>query len=132
MGFLQPFSKTDGRTVGFGITADKMKRVCLSASLMRELGVQDKTDLYLYWDSEYRRIGISKTCTDKNVVPFSFDNRGYTPAKDFIKYCEIDTSEKAVNFYYEGMEGDIYIFGQTGRRIQSFKQQRNGDLERLG
>ena len=131
MGFLQPISKTDGRNIGFSITADKMKRICLNSALMADLEAQEKTELYLFWDDEYRRIGLSKTCPDSKVIPFTFDNRGYSPAKEFIQYCQIDTSEKGVKFFYEGMEGNTYVFGQTGRRPNTFKQQKNGDLERL-
>jgi len=131
MGILQPISKTDGRNVGFSITVDKMKRVCLNAAMMAEIGINEKMDLYLYWDAEDRRIGVSKACQDTKVQPFKFDNRGYTSAKEFIHYCEIDVRDKGVKFLYECMEGDVYVFGQTGRRVSSFKQQRNGALERL-
>jgi hypothetical protein len=131
MGALQPFSKFDGRTVGLAITADKMNRLCLTVGLQKLLGGNSsKYDLYIFFDQEDRRIGISQLCKDKNIVPFTFDNRGYTPAKGFLKMCEIDTRESGKTFYYEGMEGDVYVFSEVGRKKTTLRMERNGNLER--
>jgi hypothetical protein len=129
MGFLQPISKEDGRTEGLSITVDKYDRVCLSADLKRQLGYQDKINLHLFWDPEYRRIGVSTSCTDQNIVPYPFDKKGYSTARSFIRRCQI-VNEEAVKFHYEGMEGNIYVFSQSGRRNNSFQMQKNGDLVR--
>ena len=127
---LKPFSKLDGCNAGFSVTVDKMNRVCLNTALMREFGLLDKIDLYLFWDAETHIIGISKECAVKNIVPFTFDKRGYTQAKDYIAYCGIDNTHERVKFYYEGMQEKIYLFRQGGRRTVRFKQNRNGNLER--
>jgi hypothetical protein len=133
MGKLKPFSKFEGNGVGLSITADKSNRICLNVGLRKVLGIEDnKVDVYVYFDEEDRRIGISKTCNDSNIVPFTFDNRGYAPGKEFWKKCEVDTRETPTIFYYEGMEDDVYVFGTVGRRRTSMRMEKNGNLERLG
>lgn len=127
---LKPISKLDKRMSDFFITIDKSDRICLNASLRQELGLTGKVCLYLYHDEKERRIGISKKCDDSSVVPFTFDNRGYTQARGFLSWCEYDTKNGAIRLIFDGMEDDIYVFREPGRKHVALKADPNGNLER--
>lgn len=131
MGALKPISRIDKRMNDLSITIDKSDRICLNANLQRELRLTGKDDLYLFYDESERRIGISKSCEDENVQPFTFDKKGYTSqAKGFLSWCEYDTSNGAIRLIFDGMEGDVYVFRETGRKHVALKQAKNGDLQR--
>ncbi|GAB6990877.1 hypothetical protein [Paenibacillus pini] len=130
MGQLKPISKADKRMSDFSITIDKSDRICLNANLRKELGLIDKVSMYLFYDEDGRRIGISKQCEDESILPFTFDSRGYTSARGFLSWCEYDTTDGAIRLIFDGMESDTYVFRETGRLHNAFKQAKNGDLER--
>ncbi|OZB90086.1 hypothetical protein [Paenibacillus sp. XY044] len=94
MGALKPISRIDKRMDDLFITIDKSNRICLNANLQKELALKGGNDeLYLFYDEAERRLGISKSCPDKSVVPFTFDTRGYcSQAKSFLTWCGIATS----------------------------------------
>lgn len=127
---LKPISKLDKRMSDFFITIDKSDRICLNASLRQELGQSGGDCLYLFYDENDRRIGISKSCNDSNIIPFTFDNRGYTQAGGFLSWCEYDSKNGAIRLIFDGMDGDIYVFREPGRKHIALKADRNGNLER--
>ncbi|PYI57041.1 hypothetical protein [Paenibacillus flagellatus] len=130
MGALLPISKTDKRSKGLAVTADKHGRLCLSAELQKEFELVGKDDLYLYFDEQDRRIGIGRSPAGSEHTPYRFDKRGYTYAEDFLDRCGIDSSEQSIKFVYEGTERGVLVFRQLGiKRPKSFKQDRNGNLE---
>ncbi|MED1801817.1 hypothetical protein [Brevibacillus porteri] len=129
---FKPISKFDQRMSGIRITADKQERLTLSAELQRMLAYQSGEAFYLYFDAELRTIGLSKQPAGQDHIPYSFDKRGYTQAKDFLRQCGIDTSSEAVKFIYEGEFDGILAFRQAGFRwSSSFRMERNGNLERV-
>lgn len=130
MGALKPISRIDKRMSDFFITIDKLNRICLNANLREDLGLSGKDNLYLYYDEESRRIGVSKSCKDKDVIPFTFDVRGYTQARGFLRSCEYENSNGAIRLIFDGMEGDVYVFRERGRKHVALKQAINGDLQR--
>ncbi|MEC0211850.1 hypothetical protein P4H70_23185 [Paenibacillus ehimensis] len=131
MGILKPISKYDKRTKGMYITADRQERITLSTELQKELDHTTGMALYLYFDEEDRRIGISKSGSAEHV-PYTFDKRGYSKVPDFLERCGIDTSEQSIKFIYEGTEKGIMVFRQVGiRRPQVFQAEKNGNLERI-
>ncbi|MDK8182085.1 hypothetical protein [Paenibacillus sp. UMB4589-SE434] len=125
---LVPISKTNNRSNGMFITADKYERLCLSKELQKEFNEENK-ELYLYWDEKSRTIGISKKGHDNSHVPYKFDSRWCASANDYLRRCGVETRESAVKFLYDGNEGEILLFRQAGIRImQTFKQEANGNL----
>jgi|GEM_PF-6787978 len=131
MGALKPISRIDKRMDDLFITIDKSNRICLNANLQKELGLLGNDELYLFYDESDRRLGISKTCDDASVVPFTFDLRGYcSQAKSFLTWCGISTENGSMRMLFEGMEDNVYVFRTPGRTKNSFKQAKNGDLER--
>ncbi|MNP51482.1 hypothetical protein D3C76_1458040 [compost metagenome] len=86
--------------------------------------------MYLFYDEKDRKIGISKHCNDPEIIPFTFDDRGYTQAKGFLSWCEYDTKEGAIRLIFDGMEGVIYVFRELGRKHVVLKADANGNLER--
>lgn len=130
MGALKPISKIDKRMSDFSITIDKSDRICLNANLRHELDLKGKDCLYLFYDEIDRRIGVSKQCDDESIVPFTFDARGYTSARGFLSWCEYNAKDGAIRLIFDGMEGETYVFREAGRKINVFKQAKNGDLER--
>lgn len=127
---LKPISNLDKRMSDFFITIDKSDRICLNSNLRKELGHAGKDRFYLFYDEKDRRIGISKCCDDTSVVPFTFDNRGYTQARGFLSWCEYDNKNSAIRLIFDGMEGEIYVFREPGRKHIAFKADRNGNLDR--
>lgn len=130
MGALKPISKFDKRMSDLAITIDKNDRISLNTNLRKELGLTGKDTLYLFYDEGERRIGVSKQCEDPEIIPFTFDARGYTPARGFLSWCEFDKSNGAIKLIFDGMEGDVYAFREPGRKHVTLKQAKNGNLER--
>lgn len=127
-----PVSKYDQRLKGLSITADKNERLAMSAELKKHFNHNSGDSYYLYFDSELRTIGISRTSSSEDHIPHPFDARGYTNAKHFLRMCGIDTSLHPVKFIYEGNEKSIMAFKQVGFcRGHSFKSDKNGNLERI-
>lgn len=127
-----PISKYDQRLNGLSITADKQERLTMSAELRKYLNHTSGDSYFLYFDSEMRTIGISRTSSSDDHIPHQFDARGYTNAKRFMKMCGIDTSLQPVKFIYEGNEKSIMAFRQVGFCLgHSFKSDKNGNLERV-
>jgi hypothetical protein len=126
---FQPISKVNGRDSGKVVTADKFNRLCLSKELQKHFGPVEPLSLYLYFDHEDRRIGLSSKPADGAHIPFDFDKRGYCKASDFLEKCGIDISEQSIKFHYQGHEKDILVFQQVGiRRPRTLVQERNGNL----
>ena len=130
MGALKPISSKDKRMSDFFITLDKSDRICLNASLREELELTGNDLLYLFYDERERRIGVSKHCDDTSVEPFKFDKKGYTGAKGFLSWCEYDKPDGSIRLIFDGMEGDVYVFREPGRKNVSLRQDRNGNLDR--
>lgn len=128
---LKPISKLDNRTSGMAVTADKHERLSLNAEVQKELLNDNARELFLYWDQEARTIGISKKPYDCSHAPYKFDKRGCASASDFLRRCDIDSRSGAVKFIWDGYEGEIMLFRQIGmKKVQTFKQEKNGNLER--
>jgi hypothetical protein len=131
MGFFKPISRIDKRLGGLSITADKYERLCLSKELQKELQFVNGIELYLFFDDEERRIGITVQ-KQSDQTPYIFDKKAYATASDFMERCGIDTSEQPIKFLYEGTEKGILAFRQVGiRKPQTFKAEKNGNLEEV-
>jgi len=131
MGALKPISRIDKRMDDLFITIDKQQRICLNSRLQKDLGLTGNDELFLFYDESSRRLGISKICDDQSVVPFNFDVRGYcSQAKSFLKVNCLADENESVRMLYEGTEDGVYVFRAPGRTRNTFKQARNGDLER--
>jgi hypothetical protein len=131
MGAFKPISKIDKRSGGLSITADSYDRLCLSKELQKELNATDRTEIYLFFDEEDRRIGLTLKAVPDHV-PYVFDKRGTVKATDFMERCGIDTSEQPIKFLYDGAEKGLMAFRQAGvKRPTRFKADKNGNLEKL-
>jgi hypothetical protein len=128
MGKFKPVSRIDERMSDISITIDKEKRICLNANFKRKLGIEKKGTLYLFYDEEDQRIGVSKQCKDSSVQPFNFDDRGYTSARGFLSWCEFNVEQGAIKLIFDGMEGEIYGFRIPGRKSMTLQQEKNGNL----
>lgn len=126
---FKPVSSNVVATNDFALTLYK-NRIAMNAKMREELGIRDGGDIYIYFDEESKRIGVSKICGDPNVVPFRFDKRGYAPATQFVKSYRIRISEKSSPYLFEGIEGDIYAFRSTGRIDIKVNVSTDGTVER--
>lgn len=133
MAFI-PYS--NDRNEQSAITVDKSGRICLSAGLRRKLGCEnDEVELILFFEEETRRIGIAKDYPGKQKL-FKFDkSRGYSDGKMFLHDNDIEYREGAVRYLYDGTFGGVMAFKASreynGSKI-SFRQEKNGNLEREG
>lgn len=129
---FKPISKYDQRMNGMSITADRHERLTLSSELQKSLEHNGGDAYYLFFDADLRTIGLSKQGVNSSHVPYAFDKRGYTSAKDFLRQCGIDTSGQSIKFVYDGEKDGIIAFRQAGFRWSpTFKMEKNGNLERI-
>ncbi|MEK4185635.1 MULTISPECIES: hypothetical protein [Paenibacillus] len=131
MGKFKPVSRVDERMSDMAISIDKEKRILLNANFKRKLGIEKRGSLYLFYDEDEQRIGVSKECEDDNVQPFNFDERGYTSARGFLSWCEFNVENGSIKLIFDGMEGNVYGFRIPGRKSLTLQQEKNGNLERL-
>lgn len=115
---LKPFSNVSFRDGKLMVTVDRQGRLCLGATVRRELGLSmtQSTQLYVSYDKVNKRIGIAKPDVIRlvDVVPFSFDGpRGYSMARNFLKANGI-SYEWASRYFYEGKENGWYVFKLSG------------------
>lgn len=132
MGKLKPVSKRDNRTKGVSLTVGVDGRMYLSQGLKQLLEHKEKTGYILFYDETDNRIGLAKEFADSNIDAFSFNARGEGVVVTFIEDCEIQIPGKPVVWLYEGKEDGVYVFYQKGRHKTSLRQEKNGNLERLG
>ena len=131
MGRLQPISKRDNRKKGISLTIGVDGRMYLSSGLKELLEHTGKQSYFLFYDAIDDRIGVSKIQPDPNVEPFTFNANGEGSVVCFVEDCEIQIPGKPITYLYEGKESDIYVFYRKGRHHLSFKQEKNGNLERI-
>ena len=131
MGKFQLISKRDNRTKGVSITIGVDGRMYLSQGLKNLLQHKASTKYFLYYDAEDNRIGISTSHPDANMDAFDFNTNGEGRVVSFVEDCEIHIPGKPITWLYEAKEGGIYVFYAKGRRQTSFKQERNGNLEKI-
>lgn len=131
MGFLQPISKRDNRTKGVSLSIGVDGRMYLSQGFKQVLNHTEKQSYFLFYDFTDNRIGVSKGQPDPNIESFTFSAIGEGNVVNFIEDCEMQMPGKAITWLYEGKEGEVYTFFQKGRKPNSFKQEKNGNLERL-
>lgn len=121
------------------LTVDKIGRICLSAGLRRKLGCEnDEVELILFFEEETRRIGLAKDYPGSNKLKyFKFDkSKGYSDVKPFLHDNDIEYKEGSVRYFYDGTYGGVMAFKATQDYTNpirtDLKQEKNGNLERLG
>lgn len=132
MGLLQPISKRDKRTKGISLTIGVDGRMYLSKGLRERLKHNKSSLYYLYYDRDNQRIGISHSCPDNHIEPFTFNKNGEGKVVEFVEDCEIELPGQPIVWLYEGQEKNVLVFYKKGRTPMALKQARNGDLERMG
>ena len=114
---LVPFSNVTNRSGLLYVTVDRQGRLCLSASLRRELEVgPGGISLYAAYDKVNRRIGLAKPSVVRltDTIPYRFDGqRGYTMARNFLKANAIPY-DRAYRYVYVGRENGWWTFQLAG------------------